>query len=246
MPYRRLPTTDAARIRALKTALELAENREKNQLAFSKNILHELRTVKTSFESGMIQYEHDVKMQLEKMPEYKVAMEKARIYVQHYVQILLMAIERDEIQEDILTFYGFNNPGDKLPNLTDEETLLKFGNRIIEADLKRIQNGGSPLYNPSIALVKIKLEEFKDAAIYQANLKRNVNRSFDKMKGLRKSTNDFISKLWTEIEENLQADSEKHKRQLAQEYGLVYVFRRKERRKLKSEDLQRDLIFDFG
>ena len=41
-----------------------------------------------------------------------------------------------------------------------------------------MQNGGSAIYNPSIALVKIKVETFKDAAIFQSNLKRNASRSY--------------------------------------------------------------------
>lgn len=246
MPYRRLPTTDIARLRALERAIELAEKNDKKKLAFSKNILHELKTVKISFENSLIQNEHSVKMQLDKLPDYKMAMDKARMYIQHFMQVLFMAIERGEIQENVLPFYGLNQLSDKLPNLSDEESLLTFGNQVIEGDKKRIQKGGSPLYNPSVALVKIKLEAFSDAAVYQANLKRNVTRSAEKLKELRKSTNDFIAKLWNEVEENIQADTEKHKRQVAQEYGIVYVFRRKERKKLKAEDLQRDLLFDFG
>jgi hypothetical protein len=66
------------------------------------------------------------------------------------------------------------------------------------------------------------------------------------MQEIRKKTNDFISSLWTEIEENVANDSTKHKRQKAQEYGVVYVFRRNEKKKLKSEDLQVDLLFEFN
>lgn len=82
--------------------------------------------------------------------------------------------------------------------------------------------------------------------MYMQNLKRNTTRSYEKMQELRKSTNDFISSLWTEIEENIVTDDPKHKRQLAQEYGLVYIFRRKEKKSLTSKELQRDLIFQFS
>jgi hypothetical protein len=66
------------------------------------------------------------------------------------------------------------------------------------------------------------------------------------MQELRKSTNDFISQLWNEVEEGITADLPKHKRQIAQDYGLVYIFRRKEKKKLTDKDLQRDLLFDFA
>ena len=66
------------------------------------------------------------------------------------------------------------------------------------------------------------------------------------MQKLRKVTNDFISKLWTEIEESIEAESPKVKRQLAQEYGIVYVFRRNEKKKLSAEEMQTDLLFEFA
>jgi hypothetical protein len=66
------------------------------------------------------------------------------------------------------------------------------------------------------------------------------------MQELRKSTNDFISELWNEIEEGIKTDNPKHKRQVAQDYGIVYIFRRKEKRKLTDKELQRDLLFDFA
>ena len=116
----------------------------------------------------------------------------------------------------------------------------------LDGEQQRIRNGGSAIYNPSIALVKIKLEEFKDTAIFQQNLKRNTTRTYNAMQDLRKQTNDFISQLWNEVEEGITADLPKHKRQIAQDYGLVYIFRRKEKKKLTDKDLQRDLLFDFA
>ena len=95
-------------------------------------------------------------------------------------------------------------------------------------------------------MVRIKVEEFKDAAIFQQNLKRNTTRTYNAMQELRKTTNDFISQLWNEIEEEIITDNPKHKRQVAQEYGIIYIFRRKEKKKLTDKELQRDLLFDFA
>jgi len=202
--------------------------------------------VKTTFTNALTQYELDIKIESDKKKEYKQRLETARMYVSHFIQVLLLANERSEINGGI-KFYGeIGNFNGKIPHLTSEEEILKWGKVIIEGEQKRIQNGGSAIYNPSIALVKIKVNDFNDAVIFQNNLKRNTLRSYDKMQDLRISTNEFISRIWTEIEENLQSDSVKHNRQLAQEYGIVYVFRRNEKKKMKPEDLQRDLLFDFG
>lgn len=246
MPYRRLPTTDKARLRALNSALKTANELDPERLAFSKPILEELKLVKTNFENSLTQYEADVKFQVKKSKEYKVALEKAYLYVTHFMQVILMMIERGEMKQDVLVHYGLENHNDKLPRVNTEEELLSWGKKLIEGEQKRKQNGGSPIYNPSIALVMVNYDNFREAAVYQNTLKKSSIRSFDKVKNLRNTTNDFISRMWNEIEENVACDSPKHSRQLAQEYGVVYVFRKKEKKKLKSLDLQRDLLFEFA
>lgn len=245
MPYRRLPTTDKARIRALNAALNIAGKREKKNLAFSKSRLEELNLVKTNFENTLKQYEADIKKQAEKNKEYKNVQEKTVLYISHFILALYMAVEREEIKEKALEFYGLQDLKGKLPSLALENETLDWAKKITEGEQKRIQSGGSPIYTPSIALVKVNIEKYRDIAIFMQNLRKISTRSHNRMKEIRKSTNDFISQLWNEIEENLKSDTPKHKRQQAQEYGIVYIFRRKEKKKLKSEDLQTDLLFEF-
>lgn len=244
MPYRRLPTTDKARTRALDAALQKAAFKN-GKVAISPKTIEELQTVKSKFENMLRHYEMNIQIQAEKNHEYKASMDKARMYVSHFIQVLYLTSERGEMNGGI-KYYGLDDFDGKVPPLNTEEEILFWGNRVVEGEQKRIQNGGSAIYNPSIALVRIKVEEFKDAAIFQQNLKRNTLRTYNSMQELRKTTNDFISQLWNEIEEGITADLPKHKRQIAQEYGLVYIFRRKEKKKLTDKDLQRDLLFDFA
>ena len=246
MPYRRLPTTDKARQRAIDTAINIATKKTSSELAFSKSTLDELHNINSLFQNVFKQYKFDIKIQADKNKDYKASLETAKMYVSHFIQVLFLTNERGEINGGI-KFYGeLENFNGKVPVLNSEEEILKWGKVIIEGEQKRIQNGGSAIYNPSIALVKIIVENFKDTAIFQNNLKRNTQRSQQKMKELRKSANDFISRLWTEIEDNIQTGPPKIKRQLSQEYGIVYVFRRKEKKHLQSEELQQDLLFKFG
>jgi hypothetical protein len=244
MPYRRLPTTDKARTRALEAALEKVAFKN-GKVAISEKTIEELQTVKSKFENTLKHYEMNIQIQSEKYHEYKTAMEKARMYISHFIQVLYLTSERGEINGGI-KYYGLEDFDGKVPPLNTEEEILYWGNKVVEGEQKRIQSGGSAIYNPSIALVRIKLEEFKDAAIFQQNLKKNTTRTYNIMQELRKTTNDFISQLWTEIEEGIQTDIPKHKRQVAQDYGIVYIFRRKEKRKLTDKELQRDLLFDFA
>jgi len=246
MPYRRLPTTDKARIRALDAAIKPGEKNGVEKLALSGYTYQELKQVKSRFESTLLQYDADMQKQSQKHKEYKTLMDKASMYISHFVQALYMTVEREEIKAETLKFYELDPLNGKIPPLNTEADILKWGKIIIEGERKRIQNGGSPIYSPSIALVKIKLQDFEDIAIFMQNMKKISARSFDRMKDARISTNDFISKMWNEIEEHVSSDSPKHKRQQAQEYGIVYVFRRKEKKKLRAADLQVDLLFEYA
>lgn len=246
MPYRRLPTTDKARAKVLSVALKLAEKNGITNIAFSKETLLELKQVKTVFENTLEVYKTDVKKQSDKNKDYKTLMRKAALYVSHFIQVLYMAVEREEIKGEALNFYELDSFAGKVPLLNTEEELLKWGTKIIEGEQKRIQKGGSPIYSPSIALVKIKLEEFKDIAVYMQNMRKITARSFERMKLNRIHTNKFICILWNEIEENITNDNPKHKRQIALDYGIVYIFRRNEKKKLTANDLQTDLLFDFN
>lgn len=246
MPYRRLPTTDKARLRALEAAHKKAFQKTSDKLAISNPTIEELERIKTKFDNTLIQYELDVKIQSQRNHDYRTALESARMYISHFIQVLFLTSERGEINGGIKYHDALKAFDGKVPPLNTEEEILDWGKRVIEGEQKRIQNGGSAIYNPSIAMVKIKVEDFNDAAIFQKNLRKNTSRSFDKMREVRKTTNEFVSRMWTEIEENITVEDDKVKRQIAQEYGIVYVFRRSEKKKLTSKELQRDLLFDFG
>ncbi len=246
MPYRRLPTTDKARMRALESALKAASDKAPEKLAFSKHTLYDLQNIKTNFENSLIHHELDVKIEADKLSGYKEAFRRAKLYISHFIQTLYMSIEREELKSEILKFYGLAEMNNKIPLLNTEEEVLEWGKKVIEGEQKRILKGGSAIYNPSVALVKVKVEDFHEAAIFQHNLKRNVLRSKSKMKEIRKKTNSFISRLWNEIESNFENMPPHHKRQKAREYGIVYVFRRNEKKKIKTHGIQVDLLFDFS
>ncbi len=246
MPYRRLPTTDKARLRALEAALKMTEENSSEQLAFSKKTLLELMEIKSRFENHLRHHELDLKIESEKNVKYKAAFEKAKLYISHFIQVLFMNIEREELKEEVLTFYQLDGTDKKLPSLNTEQEVLDWGKKIIAGEQKRMERGGSPIYNPSIALVRVNVEDFNETAVFQSNLKRNSLRSFEKIQKLRKDTNEFISRLWNEIEEDDKELTPSQKRQRSEEYGVVYVFRRNEKKKLKTRGMQIDLLFDFN
>lgn len=237
MPYRRLPTTDQARLRALQTALNKVNQTNVKNIPFAKHSIEELQTVKNQFENSLKHYELNIKQQADNNKNYKAYFDTARLYLSHFIQVLLFASERGEINGGIKYYGKLEEYEGRTPTLNTEQDILEWGKIIVDGEQKRVREGGSAIYSPSIALVKFKLQEFQDAAIFQQNLKRNTLRSFEKMQTLRKTTNDFISQLWTDIENllELEAANPEIKRRLAEEFGIVYVLRRKERKALEKE-----------
>ncbi len=237
MPYRRLPTTDKARLRALETALNKVNQVSVSDIPFANHSIEEIQHVKSQFENTLKHYELNIQQQSENNKKYKAAYETARLYLSHFIQVLLFASERGEINGGIKYYGKLREFDGRVPPLNSEREILEWGKVIVDGEQRRVREGGSAIYSPSIALVKFKLEEFDDAAVFQQNLKRNTLRTFEKMQELRKSTNEFIAQLWTDIEEHLEmeADSSEQKRKLAAEFGIVYVLRRKERKLLEQQ-----------
>jgi hypothetical protein len=70
MPYRRLPNTDAARIRAMKIALEKGKELPPHKMAFSSKTLVRLQKFLPQFENGINLLRQSVISQNKKSNEY--------------------------------------------------------------------------------------------------------------------------------------------------------------------------------
>jgi hypothetical protein len=120
---------------------------------------------------------------------------------------------------------------------------MTWGERIIEGEQKRVMKGGSPIYSPSIALVKVHYEEFKEAYRHQKMLQNNTNRASVRVAELREQADELIQVMWNEVENSLIHLSDDEKREKAQHYGIVYVYRASEQTKMEIEKLQQSIVF---
>jgi hypothetical protein len=242
MPYRRLPNTDQARLRALQTAVTAGQKKSPDDLAFSPTTLARLRAFFTTFETTII---HDklARQQQEKSSSvYQETARKARLYLSHFMQIINFSILRGDIKADALKFYGIEGDKKMSPLLLDSE-LLEWGKKIIEGEQKRVLHGGNPIYNPSIAMVKVKFDQFLDAYHFQKTLQNNTARWTSKVVELREEADQIILDIWNEVEEHFANLSDDEKREEAVKYGLVYVYRPMERIKTASQAVQTSFVF---
>ena len=105
MPYRRLPNTDNARIKALKTAVEKAEETDFQELSVSPNVLTEAKNVLDHFERLCLRYQQMYDTQVKANKHFLSKVKNARMYISHFVQVLYLAVMRAEIKEEHLSLY---------------------------------------------------------------------------------------------------------------------------------------------
>ena len=224
MPYRRLPNTDAARIRALKAALRKGQQQEIDTIAYPFALKQKIEFFLPKLELAIT----NSKM----AREYT---KKARLYISHFIQVLNFCIARGELKSSARTFYGLEENNSKVPPLLTEQDLLQWGEKVITGEQNRLSNGGgNPIYCPSIALVKVNYENFKENYTRQKQFQNNSARESSNVAQYRDEADALILEIWNEVERYFEAvKDEEEKRYMCEEYGLIYVFRRGEKEKIR-------------
>lgn len=242
MPYRRLPNTDQARMRAIETALEKGKRVASKDLAFSQISLEKLQSVYPQLSGAIRQLNAAKQSQFDKSREYGEVFKKAKLYLTHFVQVMTFAIIREELKPEARAFYGLDVNSQRVPAINLEKDVLEWGEKIIVGEQRRCHQGGSPIYSPSIALVKVHFESFIEAYRHQKMLQNMTNRASEQMEVVRNDVDQLIQQVWNEVEDKFSNYPEDEKREKAAAYGVTYVYRPSELKKLDSEKLQPNLF----
>lgn len=228
MPYRRLPNTDASRIRAMRVALEKGRDVPPVRMAYSPKLMVQLQKFLPRFEN-MIQLQRQAySLQFERSKEYSEILRKARLYITHFIKVMNMAIIRGELQSETRAFYGIASNESTVPSLDTENEMISWGKRIIEGEEHRIRKGGSPITNPTIAVVKVRYQTFIDAWNSQRTLIKRTLDYIEKNNELRREADDLILQIWNEIENTHSGLAEEDRQAANENYGIVYFYRKSE------------------
>ena len=113
--------------------------------------------------------------------------------------------------------------------------MLDWGDNLIDGVQYRISNGGgNPIYCPSIALLKVNYEYFKENYTRQKQFQNNSARESGNVAQYRNDADALILEVWNEVERYFEGvKDEEEKRYMCEEYGLVYVFRRGEKERIR-------------
>ena len=238
MPYRRLPNTDRARIRAMKSALNAYNKNSRGATVISPNNKYKLELNIQEFESALENYRQAYNVQKKHNKTYLELLHKTRLYLSHFIQILNFAIARGEYPKKIRKIYGFSSNTGTLPSLQTYEEIIAWSQKIFEGEQNRISKGGKPFQMPSIASINTLYERLKDSQVILQNLKRRTFNFRIKLIALRPEIDKFIKDVWDEIEKKFENYPPLIRREKAKSFGVIYFYRKNEG-KIELKDLLR-------
>lgn len=227
MPYRRLPNTDNARIRSLKAAIckmSYDYNREIIQLDIQmiENLLR-------NFESAQFLYKQSLDRQALENKKFQKIVKNAKLYISHFIQVLNLCIIRNEIKKEVKTFYHLEPNNFAVPDMSTNESLLKWGENTLKGENTRIQNGGVPIYNPTIARVNVAFSQFKDAYFTQKTYQSTTNRNLEQLSQQRDDIDNTLCQLWNQIEAAFADLPAAQRIEKCKEFGVIYYWRKHEK-----------------
>ena len=227
MPYRRLPKTDQARIRALKMAVESSVENGVFTNVLSHNTYHKAKEFLQKFSAEVSVYKRCVQEQSSKRgnENYEAALKKARMYVSHFIQVLSMCIMRGEVARSKRPYYGLPENEDTIPNLFPEASVLEWGRKVIEGEQRRQGEGGIPIYNPTMGRVSVVYEMFKEMYEKQQMLQQRTNEALRNISDMRYEADELIYEAWAEIEKAFSSFSADARLKNCARYGVIYYER---------------------
>ncbi|MDE6347780.1 MAG: hypothetical protein K2L60_03765, partial [Bacteroides sp.] len=212
MPYRRLPNTDQARIRALKAVVVKGDLYNIYDLAVSLKALTDARNFLIRFEAAQAYYADCFERQARAGRKHQAHVKMARLYISHFIQVLNLAVIRSEVRVAHKEYYGLEVKNHTVPDLSSESALAEWGRKIVDGESKRITQGGIPIYNPTIAKVRVHYDIFMDSYEKQKNLQSLTARSLDVLASMRAEADRLILDLWNQIEKKFEEVTPNEKR----------------------------------
>ena len=197
MPYRRLPNTDQARLRTLKTAVDNCVQGGIYTNVLKHNTYFTAKNILEKFSREVEAYKKCVSEQSSKRgnAKYEAAFKSARMYVTHFLQVLSMSVMRGEIARAKRAYYGLNPDDDSLPTITLESAVLEWSEKISQGERKRQQLG------------------------------RNTADALGRVAAMREECDSAILTVWQEIEEKFAALESGERIAKCAQYGIIYYTR---------------------
>ena len=140
----------------MQAALQKAAGKSPFDMPFAQKTFLELQAFHPIFLQAVNQYNLTKNKQAVAGKHLLEQFKTARLYVSHFIQVLTFCIQRGELKPDARLFLGLSEQEKSIPDLGTEQQLLEWGEKVIKGEEQRMTQGGSRIYNPGIAMVKVK------------------------------------------------------------------------------------------
>jgi hypothetical protein len=201
MPAKKLPDTDEERIKALQLILNQEELDTSGNPILSEDELHEFRNFLLTFENTCFCLKQAQEDENKAVKSYTDLFNTAQMYISHFIKVLKMTIIRNEMKVENLGYYGLKDSDENhLPDLSTEEAILEWGERLIKGDSERTSRGGVPIYNPAISKVIVHYDLFKDGIHNLSIFLKNTLRIQEELDGLREKIDRMVWDVWNKVE----------------------------------------------
>lgn len=229
MPYRRLPKTDQARIKALKAVLDKEDAFSSATRVLEWKTLSDVQNVYDKFMNAYLYYKGCKKNQVRHSGEGDPLRSRAYMFVSHFIQVLNLAMIRGEVKESYKPIYGLKEGDYSLPEMTSNEQLVQWGEQIIRGERERLKKGGIAITNPSIAKVQVHFDIFKQAYLRQRRLQELTGNGLSGVAEIRQEVDDVLLSVWNQVEAAYASLPLVERYQKCKAYGLIYYYRRHEK-----------------
>lgn len=236
MPYRRLPKTDTARLRALKTLLENDSIYTARNRFIDWKLLNRAQPLCDRLLTASEQYKACYNAQVRNSTKIDSLQKRATMYVSHFLQVLFMTVERGEIRRQALPLYGFPTDATALPGINTIEGLCAWAEKTIAGEKARIRQGGRPIYNPTIGMVATHYDIFREAYTSQRRLQDKTTAALGAVKAIRPEVDEVILELWNQIEAHFSTLPADKRFLEAGRLGVIYYNRKNENYILHDND----------
>lgn len=193
----------------------------------------DIKAFAPQFEQALNLYNDSKDRQKKQSNVASEAAKQARLYLSHFIQVFNMCIARGEIKPEMRNLLKLDASGSNVPDIQTDRQLFELGPKVVEGENLRMRqgNGGSRIYNPSMAVVAVKIDTFIDNYTKQQDMLKTVSMLHEKLSALRDRADELILALWNEVEASYAPVDSDEKRDLCSAYGVVYFYRPQERQK---------------
>ena len=149
--------------------------------------------------------------------------DNTRLYLSHFIQSFNMGVARGLFPESDRLFYGLDIHSGSVPDISSDDKMILWGNRILTGDPARVLNGGAAMDMPTKVQFAAYFDPFLLAHTAQLAAKEDYETAQQAVAASRAPAMELITKIWGEVEAYYSNLDPSAKRTKCKEWGVLYV-----------------------